>query len=58
MKKIIDIDGMQKMLLPLTKDDMADETIDDWYSSSKSDKRKELDDVINRFRHTVTNPST
>lgn len=41
MKKIIEIDGMQKMLLPLTKDDMADETIDDWYSSSKSDKRKE-----------------
>ena len=32
---------MQKMLLPLTKDDMPDETIDDWYSSSKSDKRKE-----------------
>lgn len=41
MKKIIEIDGMQKMLLPLTKDDLADETIDDWYSGSKSDKRKE-----------------
>lgn len=41
LKKIIEIDGMEKMLLPLELDILSDETIDDWYSSSKADKRKE-----------------
>ena len=41
MKKIIEKDGMKKMLLPLEYDDKAEETLDDWYSSAKADKRKE-----------------
>jgi DNA gyrase/topoisomerase IV subunit B len=41
LKKIIEIDGMQKMLLPLTYDDETEKSIQDWYSSSKADVRKE-----------------
>lgn len=41
LKHIIKVDGLNKCLLLLNKDTDADTTINEWYSSNKSDNRKE-----------------
>jgi DNA topoisomerase-2 len=42
MKRVIEVEGLDKMLVQLTYDENASETIDNWYSDKKSDKRKEM----------------
>lgn len=41
MKEVIEKDGINNMLAQISYSEIDDETIDDWYSDKKADKRKE-----------------
>ena len=42
LKHIIEIDGLDKMLVQYSYSEDDDLVLDDWYSDKKADKRKEL----------------